>query len=293
MPISEHNRKSSLRLIPIRAILLNLLVFLAVAVSLGCNGPATETSDKSETNPFTQSLGGRPQLEPKVATLAVGSTKALLSPDGTSDAVGLNISIANAPTIAGIQYQLRYDPTLLQFEELHPSESMTDFIFEADADTDRGIVSAVAITHKGVDISGTIAVVWFKPIREGLTEIRLENVILANDQIESVETDRSPGQVQITSDKSIDTRVVSEPTEIPRRQTGRDATTVPNRPEPTEIPRRQTGRDATTVPNRPQPTEIPRRQTGRDATTVPNRPQPTEIPRRQTGRDATTVPSRR
>ncbi len=122
-----------------------------------------------------------------------------------------SVNLDNAANIIAIELQLRYNPAIAQVIDADPgatgvqvnvgSAFAEGFIARNTVDTTNGLISfAATLLGSGV-ISGNVEVIsvdW-DPVAAGSMALTLENVLLANNQAQSVPFTAQNGQLEVTS----------------------------------------------------------------------------------------------
>ena len=256
-----------LRTITLSMRMLCILGIALIAPLLACNdnnGEVIPEDAVEKSDIFSDATGGRvgksskPSL-PRGPNLTIAATSIKFS-GNDSDIVDIPIHIAGAPDLAGVQFELLYDPASLQFEEIIPGALIKDFIFEAAANQTTGVISVAAISMHDSNGTGELAIAKFKPLKENKLQIKIQNLIMADSNLKPIDVTHKPADITI---QEINQRA---PKQIEKNQT-----TAPSKRQPPEIPKRSIERKATVVPDNIKPTTIPKRSTGRDATAAPSR----------------------
>ncbi|HEX28622.1 TPA: T9SS type A sorting domain-containing protein, partial [Candidatus Poribacteria bacterium] len=102
--------------------------------------------------------------------------------------IEVRVSAEHVAHLAGCQFDLRFDPDLLEVISVEEGEFMgldgvETFWRDPDIDNDVGLISGAAITRKGgtgVEGSGTVAIIKFKAKNAGSSLLKLENVTLSD-----------------------------------------------------------------------------------------------------------------
>jgi len=220
--------------------MLLILVISLAALLLACNDTGDEMASETETNAteksdvFSDATGGRVEKPkkselPQGPSLTIADTSINIS-GNDSETIDIPIHISGAPDVAGIQFELLYDPASLRFEDIIPGTLTKDFIFEAAADQSNGVIRVAAVGARDSKGTGEIAIAKFKPLKEDKSQINIQNLIVADGNLKPIRILHKPAAIIIRAVKKTTTvPKISKPTEIPKKQTARDATAVPRR----------------------------------------------------------------
>ncbi len=103
------------------------------------------------------------------------------------DLFSARIKVENIRDLAGFQYDIVFDPTVLEATAIEEgaflSATGATYWMEPDIDNNAGVISDIACAKTakgGVDGSGTLATITFKAIGAGQSHIKLQNIVLSD-----------------------------------------------------------------------------------------------------------------
>jgi general secretion pathway protein D len=192
--------------------ILALTCFLVGSLAETSPAGATTSSGTSSSTPFTAAL----PTDPPAPTLTAGSATA-----SVGDVFTVPISIANAQGLTSFQFDLTFNPAVIQAVSF--TDIGTDFATAASAgggflvgitgftNNTTGVLSGVAdsmsglTTGTGLAPSGVLADVTFKAVTNGSTTLALNNAFLtdAGVPLSGGNVTLINGQVQIPEPSSL------------------------------------------------------------------------------------------
>jgi len=113
--------------------------------------------------------------------------------------VTVPVIIENANVMAGAQFDLNYDPAVVETTKVEKGALVKDFLIEANLnEAKNGKVTIGLVGTKGVTGNGTLVVVTFKlGDKEGETNLDLKNVELNDEKGNPLATIATPGKIKI------------------------------------------------------------------------------------------------
>jgi hypothetical protein len=113
----------------------------------------------------------------------------------STKAAKTSIKISNALAVTGIHLQLKYDPEAVAMLDVGPGNLTEALVFVGNIDSDKGLVSIAAVGIEGVNGTGQIAVLEFKPLKKSYSKIEVVELELVNEDLKQVRAQRRYGRI--------------------------------------------------------------------------------------------------
>ncbi len=125
---------------------------------------------------------------------------------GTGETFTIDLRISNAKNLFGFQFDLEYDPNILEFMEATEggfiSRNGNDNKFCVEyKKNESGLVKDIACTRLGsgsVEGGGVLEKITFRAIGPGTTKLKILNVKLASSEAEKLESEVLEGEVTVS-----------------------------------------------------------------------------------------------
>ena len=180
-----------------------------IASLLACNDTVDEVATKinsktiEKSDVFSSATGGKVEKDStstisQVPDLKITDTSVQFS-ENDPNIVGIPVHISGAPDVAGVQFELLYDPESLQFEDIIPGALIKDFLFESATDQINGVISVAAIGMRDSKGTGEVAIAKFKPLKENKLQLTIRNLIMADSDLKPIKVTHKPGNITINN----------------------------------------------------------------------------------------------
>jgi general secretion pathway protein D len=179
------------------------LVVIAALMIVSCK-PTTEcgngvcSAEKGETSSTCPADCGSEQ-----AGVAVSLSPASLEVNVGGNAA-LNVMVADAADLFGYQFDISYDPNVLQLSEIQPgtflSDSGKERTFCLNYTATPGLIKNIACTKigaTGMKGSGLLNTISFKALASGNSDVKLSNVKLASSKGAAIQASLSDSKITI------------------------------------------------------------------------------------------------
>ncbi|MFH1237791.1 MAG: cohesin domain-containing protein [Candidatus Aenigmatarchaeota archaeon] len=120
------------------------------------------------------------------------------------ETVTLEFMVSGASDLFGFQFDVEYDPAILQFQNVEQGAFLNnngqDNTFCVDYKTSSGIVENIACTRLGrtaVQGNGVLEKITFKAIASGRSQIKISGLKLANSKAAEIQATVSNGEVNV------------------------------------------------------------------------------------------------
>lgn len=137
----------------------------------------------------------------------------------------VQVRVDNVVDLAGVDVEIRFDPNVLQVDDADPNQSgvqiqpggflSPDFIAVNSADNITGVIKYIAVQlapTPPVTGSGAIALINFRAVNTGVSNLTLPVVNLTDIQPQNIPTEDQPGEIIIVQDGVTGTPTVVLPT---------------------------------------------------------------------------------
>jgi hypothetical protein len=133
-------------------------------------------------------------VSPATQTVNVGST------------VFVEIEISDANDLYGYQFNIEYDPNILQYESIEEGSFLNkngaDSTFPVDPKISADLIKNIARTRMGpvggLKGDGTLETITFTALSAGTSEIKISNIKFVSSKTEMIETTGENGQVVVS-----------------------------------------------------------------------------------------------